>query len=219
MRDGMAFESSGNALATRNYIKMLNKKAQNIILRKTEPLAAMMMMAGSEYPESMLKLAWKYMLQCHAHDSINGVTQDKTADDVYNRLQQAVEIGEVLHDKSMGELTKNLNLSAFKEEDVLLLVVNPLPQPMHGVTKFAVCTPREKAMFDIAIKDAKDKNYDVQAIVRKEENAPVQELAARPWAYQHDRSIVYADLGEIPAGGYKVFKVEPVWSFFDRCEW
>ena len=219
MRDGMAFESSGNALATRNYIKMLNKKAQNIILRKTEPLAAMMMMAGAEYPESMLKLAWKYMLQCHAHDSINGVTQDKTADDVYNRLQQAVEIGEVLHDKSIGELTKNLNLSAFKEEDVLLLVVNPLPQPMRGVTKFAVCTPREKAMFDIAIKDAKGNNYNVQAISRKEENAPVQELAARPWAYQHDRSTVYADLGEIPAGGYKVFKVEPVWSFFDRCEW
>jgi len=132
---------------------------------------------------------------------------------------KTVEIGEVLHDKSMGQLTTNLNLAAFKEDDVLLLAVNSAPQPVKGVAKFAVCTPREKAMFDIAIKDAKDNNYEVQAIVRKEENAPVQELAARPWAYAHDRSIVYGDLGEIPAGGYKVFKVEPVWAFHDRCEW
>lgn len=44
---------------------------------------------GEEYEKGFFDKACEYMLKCHAHDSINGVTQDSTAEDVMSNLRQA----------------------------------------------------------------------------------------------------------------------------------
>ncbi|NIP95670.1 MAG: hypothetical protein GWO24_20385, partial [Akkermansiaceae bacterium] len=59
------------------------------VLRKAEPLAAALSLLGRSYPRGLMDRAWKYLLQAHPHDSINGVTQDRTADDTEYRLHQA----------------------------------------------------------------------------------------------------------------------------------
>jgi mannosylglycerate hydrolase len=46
MRDGPANQCSANALATRAYLKVANKHAQNVLLRRAEPLAALLAMMG-----------------------------------------------------------------------------------------------------------------------------------------------------------------------------
>ena len=95
LRDGPACNVSANALATRIPIKQLNKKAENALLRRAEPAASLLTLMGEEYPQTLFETAWKYLLQAHPHDSINGVTQDKSAHDTMYRIEQALEIGQV----------------------------------------------------------------------------------------------------------------------------
>jgi mannosylglycerate hydrolase len=58
-----------------------------------------------------------YMLKSHAHDSINGVTQDKTANDVVYRLNQALELSEVTADFACGEIVKRIDTSVYDKGD------------------------------------------------------------------------------------------------------
>jgi mannosylglycerate hydrolase len=75
------------------------------------------------------------MLESHPHDSINGVTQDKTADDVEHRLKQALEIAQVVYDKAVAETLKRIDLSAYDSGDTLLVVFNPHPRPVREVIR------------------------------------------------------------------------------------
>lgn len=72
-------------------------------------------MLGNEYPLAFLNKAWDYMLKAHPHDSINGVTQDKTVEDNLYRLNQAMEIAGVTYEKALSQLIGHADLSDFSE--------------------------------------------------------------------------------------------------------
>ena len=213
LRDGPSCDCSGNALASRIYLKQLNKKAQNILLHKTEPLAAVLSAYGVKYPKGMLDVAWKYMLESHPHDSINGVTQDKTADDVENRLQQAIEIGGVTYDKMVAETLKMIDLSSYDKEDMVVVLFNPLPYTVNGVVRACICTPAYENVWDFTAIDSNGNELKVQEVARDEKSFPVHDLQARPWPYLADRHICYLETGDVPACGYKTIKLIPGKSF------
>ena len=219
LRDGPSSSYAGNALASRNYLKVLNKKAQNLLIRRAEPVASLLAMMGGDYPETFFEIAWDYLLKSHPHDSINGVTQDKTADDVVNRLEQVVEIAEVVHEKSVEDFIKQIDLSDYTDKDVLLVALNPLARPVVGVRKLCIDLPRDQEVWEFGIVDAEGNTFDVQPISRREKTSPVNDMATRPWPFYHDRHMCYADIGKLPAGGYKTFKVVPKVQHNRKAEW
>lgn len=206
LRDGPACDCSGNALAVRAYLKALNKKAQNVLIHKAEPMAAVLRMLGRPVPQGFLDVAWKYLLDAHPHDSINGVTQDKTADDVENRIQQALEIGNVAFDKAVAGLLLSIDLSGYSAEDTLLVVFNPHPRPVREVVKASVAFPQEAAIWSCTAEDGDGNPVAIQEIARQEKPFPVHDMSARPWPFFADRHLCYLDPGEIPALGYKVIR-------------
>jgi len=219
MRDGPACSCSGNALATRAYLKMANKQAQTWLLKRAEPLSAIRALMGDAWPATWFSLAWEHLLQAHPHDSINGVAQDKTADDTFNRLQQAIEISQVVYEQSIGALIKDLDLSAYAPSDVLLFVFNPTPRPLDGVLKVCVDTPNEQNVWNFECVDHASRPCTVQHVSREQKISPVNDLDSRPWPLYLDRHIAYIDAGEIPAGGYTVLKIVPTRHFYRLAEW
>lgn len=219
LRDGPANGCSANALAVRIPIKILNKESENLLIRKAEPLAAMLYLMGEDYPAGFLAKAWDYMLKAHPHDSINGVTQDKSADDTLYRLKQAKEIAEVICLESASRLAAKVDTSAFGKEDQLILLINPQQRPFRGVVRLSVDTPQEQSVESFVLQDADGGTLDVQALSRNERKTPVNDFDARPWPFYSDRHTVFADTGEIPAGGYKVVKVVPTAAFSRSQEW
>ena len=213
LRDGPSCDCSGNALASRIYIKQLNKKVQNVLLHKTEPLVSILSMMGKEYPKNFLDTAWKYLLQAHPHDSINGVTQDKTADDVMYRLKQALEIADVLYEKATGEVVKMIDLSKYKEDDLLLVIFNPLPSMTKDVIRVCIDTPQDNSIWNFIVVDCDGGKVDIQELSRTEKVSPVHDMDGRPWPNYTDRHICYIDSGEIPPCGYKVFHILPQKQF------
>ncbi|MEM9399952.1 MAG: glycoside hydrolase family 38 C-terminal domain-containing protein [Verrucomicrobiota bacterium] len=219
LRDGPASAVSGNALSVRIHIKQLNKKVESALIRRTEPLAVSMLQLQEEYHDTFFKKAWNFLLLAHPHDSINGVTQDKTVADNLYRLNQALELSEVIYEKSIEQLLRRLDLSKFAEDDVLLLLHNPQPRPIREIMKVAIDTPADKHVWDITAEDTDGSTLATQFIAREERKAPVNDFEARPWPFFSDRHDIYLDSGEIPSGGYKVVRIVPQKTFWREEEW
>lgn len=126
LRDGPAPSVSGNALMVRPHIKQLNRSVQNALMGSAEPMSVMAM-SHAAYPKRLLDAAMDYMLLSHSHDSINGVTQDRTAEDVVYRLEQALEISNAVTTESVKEIIRRIDTSSFAPTDILLAVFNHLP--------------------------------------------------------------------------------------------
>lgn len=215
LRDGPSCDCSGNALASRMYLKLLNKKAEDLLLHKAEPFMAVNFLLGNSYESGYLAKAWEYMLKSHPHDSINGVTQDKTADDVEYRLNQAVEMGQVLMDEAAYGIIRRLDMREKKEGRQALIVFNPHPFEIEEICKVSVNTPREESVWSFRAEDIHGNELKVQEIARDEKTYPVHDLEARPWPFAADRHTCYVETGKIPAMGYKVIYLEPK-SHFSR---
>ncbi len=219
LRDGPANGCSANALAVRMPIKILNKEAENLLIRKAEPLVSMLYLMGERYPEGFFAKAWDYMLKAHPHDSINGVTQDKSAADTLYRLNQAKEIAEVVCLEGASQLAAKIDTSMFDQQDQLVLLINPQSRPFRGVVKLVVDTPQEERVESFVLQDAAGGTLDIQTLSREERKTPVNDFDTRPWPFYSDHHTVLADTGEIPAGGYKVLKVVPTATFSRSQEW
>lgn len=213
LREGPSAATSGNALSTRLYLKQKNKYVQNMLIHKAEPLSAAMSLLGAPYDSGFFNKAWEYLLKSHPHDSINGVTQDKTADDTLYRLTQAQEISEVTYDRAMSNLIRKADLSAYEKGDILLIAYNPLPHPVSDVLKIAVDVPEEENAWDFNVVDETGADVEVQGIEKTHEVLIVQDLNSRPWPFRVDRHIVYLNSGEIPAGGFKIYKATSARTF------
>lgn len=218
LRDGPSCDCSGNALASRSNIKQLNKKAQNNLILKSEPLSVIADMKGHKYPSDFYEIAWKYMLDSHPHDSINGVTQDKTADDVMFRLNQANEIAEVLYDEAAHAIIGQIDYS--EVGDMSLTVFNPLFHESSGVLEVCVDFPSDQNVWSFDIIDMKGNKLAVAHKSREEYNCPVHDMNGRPWPIYTDRHICYVHFTDIPAMGYASYKIVPNSNFIrNRHYW
>ena len=210
LREGPSLATSGNALATRTPIKRLNRTAQNLLIHTAEPLAVMSaLLAQSEYPTAMLDLGWDYLMKAHPHDSINAVTQDKTAEDVMHRLRQTIEISDVVADDAAARIIKSIDLSGYDPKDTLLTIFNTTGRARGGVIEITLDTPRDQNIWDFTLADPDGKPVAAQCVSRYEKNAVMYDPEARPWPVYVDRHRAYIDVRDIPAGGYKVFRLVP----------
>lgn len=207
LRDGPANSCSANALATRPKIKTLNKKAQNILYRIAEPLSVIGAMIDLPYEKNFLDIASKYLLLSHPHDSINGVTQDKSVDDVLYRLNQVLEIGETVINKIYAKLGSSINLDFFENEDIILTVLNTSPFVRNEIIKVSVDIPQELNIWSFDIVDPDGKVIETQFLSRKEEVVPVDDPNSRPWPFYIDRHSLFMETGPVPAGGYRTYKI------------
>jgi len=214
LRDGPAAYVTGNALMTRNYLKFLNKKAQNLLIRFAEPFSVMASMQGDEFPEKIVQLSWKKLMESHPHDSINGVTQDATADAVRSRLEESIEQSEAIGDQALKGLVKNIDMSNFDKNDVVIAVFNPMPYERRETVEAWISMPTKHAHNEFIMPssegmqlfDSQDNPVGTQWISAKEHVSSIQEVHTRTFPFYGKRHRVVFDAGTIPAGGYKLFR-------------
>ncbi|MDD3361712.1 MAG: glycoside hydrolase family 38 C-terminal domain-containing protein [Hespellia sp.] len=209
LRDGPAPSVSANALMTRYPVKKLHKNAENSLMNVAEPLAVFGFLSGLPYHRRYLEKARDYLLGSQSHDSINGVVQDKTVRDVMYRLDQCVEISSCVSDQVLRYFAAHIKKENVTEQDILLLLVNPLPKERTEVLELVIDTPREQNIWDFDLYDMKGKKLECAHISRKEMVTPTVNRHTRPEPFYADRHEVILNSGEIPAGGYKVVCVRP----------
>jgi len=142
-----------DVLSSRTRMKRLNAQAEWLLQRCAEPFAVLAADLGAEYPSSLIDLAWKTLLKCHAHDSISGSGVDDIEEDMIYRLRQVVNISNGLLKRALGAIQLRIDNSAFPADTVLLTVFNPSPQPRTEVVSAAVDLPYTGPKGEFAVID------------------------------------------------------------------
>jgi alpha-mannosidase/mannosylglycerate hydrolase len=121
-------------LSSRIYLKQENARCENLLLQWAEPFGVLAGLLGQEYPAGYLKLAWKYLLRNHPHDSICGCSIDQVHQDMRYRFDQCRLIAEWAGRLSLRAIADRTPLPRLKgEEDFAVTVFNPCGAPIDGV--------------------------------------------------------------------------------------
>src|SRR5438876_11936855 len=131
-------------LSTRMWIKQQNSTTEHLLERWVEPLTAWAWKYGASYPKGLLKLAWKYLLQNHPHDSICGCSIDEVHRENSVRFAQSQQIGENLLLQAMQHLASvtDTRIPVNTASDALPLVVfNPAPGPRTAAVQIMTQLP------------------------------------------------------------------------------
>jgi hypothetical protein len=125
--------------STRTWIKLANRACEAELLGYAEPLAALAARAGAPDERPALRLAWRSLLQNHAHDSICGCSRDEVHDAMRARFEDARELARETAARALERLAGGgVERRAPWSEELTVAVWNPSPHPRSGVVRFAL---------------------------------------------------------------------------------
>ncbi len=143
--------------ATRPRQKSKNAKAENLLTRVAEPMAAMSYILGTDYPDKYLALAWKYLLKCHPHDTIAGCGADQIEIDMINRLDQTINISQAVLNFSLQNIIVNIDNSDIRDDEIALVVFNLSPFSRKEVVDLWLHIPEKLGFDDFEILNKQNK--------------------------------------------------------------
>ncbi len=175
-------------LSTRAYLKQLNYRAQLLLEKYAEPLSALAMLEGMDYPTKPLLLAWKLVLQNQAHDSIYGSGSDPVHVDNESRFLQAISIASNIAYESARYIAEQHSGG----EGLSVLVYNPSSWSRTDVVLVAL--PAEEAAEGLI------------AVDDKGSKSPLQIIGEEVFGKKIKLAVFLAR--EVPPLGYKVYRLE-----------
>ncbi len=131
-------------LSARVYLKQANHRAETLLERYLEPIAALAAIRGVPFPHPELAALWRKVLRNHPHDSICGVGVDDVHTDMEHRFARIQEHAEHLLRERLqtaAEATPNdaaspspslsvrRHATAHQPAELHVAVFNPLPEP------------------------------------------------------------------------------------------
>lgn len=200
-----------DVLSSRTRMKYRCSLAEYLLQLRVEPFAAAASLSGSEYPRSLLDIAWKTLLKCHAHDSISGSGVDAIEEDMMNRLRQVLDIGEGVYTRSLAQIQQRIDNSNLPADAVVLTVFNPSPRVRDEVVEAVVDLPwqgpRPRGQF--TLRDAATgEAVPVQCAARKPHWAIVNHAWDAPAMMRTERFTVYFKADRVPGLGYASYTVD-----------
>jgi alpha-mannosidase len=126
--------------ATRAHEKRLNAVVERMLIRESEPWAAMAARSGrSRAP--LIHAAWRTLLEAHPHDTLCGCSIDDVADAMELRLRSARNQAVGVRDDAILDLIGHDAVGARDARDrwaPIVVLRNPVPRPRGGVAVFEI---------------------------------------------------------------------------------
>jgi len=186
--------------SVRYDIKKLNFEIEQFLLKKLELVVAIAKSQGITVHTELVDIAWKKILECHAHDSIGGCNSDATNADIMHRLKQAQEICHGLFNIVVKEIA-----SSCHDDEVLLF--NGQPTPFTGVAKVVVFSQHPQVSLSdgkqlLPIEVVKRETLDGGKVIEVTKDGE-KEVPVPPY-YRFELNV---SVSELPPMGYQVFEV------------
>jgi len=134
-------------LSTRMWIKQQNTATEHLLEHWVEPLAAWAWKLGAPYPGGLVRLAWKYLLQDHPHDSICGCSIDQVHRENAIRFAQSQQVAEGAIAQALHSIIATIDTSApiatthTSQKPVPIVVFNPAAGPRTEAVRAVVQFP------------------------------------------------------------------------------
>jgi alpha-mannosidase len=209
-------------LSSRVRLKQANARCEDELCLWAEPFGAFTSSAlGLAYPSEFLAVAWRHLLENHAHDSICGCSVDQVHKDMEYRFDQSYGISRRLTDASLTAIARASAPDELGKEAVVITLFNSTANDITTPTDFQVRLPiawSEKFFeffgyeekFSFRLKDSKGKEipWQLNGQMRDQRGArrPHRKIPAEDTRHILDVTATVP----IPAFGYTTLVVEPV---------
>lgn len=135
-------------LSARMDLKMLNRASEHMLIDVAEPACAWAWLKGAAYPSASLTEAWKLLLASQAHDSIDGCSLSKVADDIVARFTDVQAMSEgVVEDACRSMLQPALAVTGTggPSPEPHIVIFNFDIRPRGGFCRMEVDLPKSMA--------------------------------------------------------------------------
>ncbi|MCR4615900.1 MAG: hypothetical protein K5756_07105 [Clostridiales bacterium] len=210
---GSVSSMCGWILSARTYIKQANFDAERRLINYAEPLAVFAAMEGASYPQGFLDLSYNYLLQNHGHDSIGACGRDIVYEDVLSRFRQSDELAKCVFERAFMDIAGDIDLSAFSRDDAAIVVFNPAPFKRSETINLRVEIPFEWKADSFRITDEEGNAYKYQIISSNKDNRQIIQNPNDVANVLHtEQYLIALEVKDIPAMGYRTFKMEPLYN-------
>jgi len=111
-------------LSSRIPLKQANARCENELCLWAEPFSAFATRLGRAYPHGFLNVAWRHLLQNHAHDSVCGCSIDQVHKDMEYRFDQAHRIASRVSAETLRHLAHRMKRPQSEPRDICVVVFN-----------------------------------------------------------------------------------------------
>jgi hypothetical protein len=131
LRSGARANLLMGVTSARIDLKAACARAERALERYAEPLQALY---GEEWPESLLAIAWRRVLENSAHDSICGCSADEVCAQVLVRYAEAEQIASGLAAEAVSRVARAVDAGS-------VAVMNPSPHARTGLIELGLSIP------------------------------------------------------------------------------
>ena len=137
-----------NVLSARVDLKILNHRAQSLLTRVVEPLAAWANVNGLPVVEpALLQAAWDALLKNHAHDDICGCSVDDVHLDDVQRFHDVLALGQEMITRQIERIVQHRLPAASSPRSARVFAFNPHPWPVVVSSTVRILLPDEGGEF------------------------------------------------------------------------
>ena len=196
--------------SSRMYIKQANERCGTLLENWVEPTSSLAWQLGKDYPRSLIWISWKWLLNNHPHDSICGCSIDQVHKEMMTRFDWSRQIAKEVINKNLDYISEKIKIDYLKEDELALVVFNPLPYSIDENVEARVKFPKEINLNRVKI------------LTIEEEEIPYQlkgygldyKIIFHPFRSPQSLEVNYADISftakDIPACGYKTFIIKAI---------
>lgn len=207
LRDGPGQAVQASIHSTGIPIRLKNFKAETNLILVTEPLLFMTASLGYEYPRLMIDKAWEYLLKAHPHDSITGLGDKSIWSNTLYRLDQVLDISDTLITHAIQQIVRHIDSPDEPADTIFFTAFNTLVHNRNADTEINLDLPSDtQPGFEILDDNGKIIPYQILHQILKN-NAVVSGIN-RPLPYKATRIKIRLNLTDLPALGYKTFKLK-----------
>ena len=206
----------GYTTSARMFLKQKNFEAERWLQFYAEPFNIFSALIGKNINDRYLDIAWNFLIQNSAHDSIGGCSLDEIHDDMMNRYKQSIEISKGVFERSIKHLVKQIDTSVFrsdnkeKNSEIYITAINPNNYLRNEIVETFIDIPKEFDKDFIQINNKDGKRSKVQLIKKADHQPVIEQMIDRPMYFDMKRYHAYIELTDIPKFGYKTYQVKPV---------
>ena len=163
-------------LSTRVWIKQRNHACETLLEKWAEPSSVWAKWAAGQKPPEyiinqagLLRQAWRYLLECHPHDSICGCSIDQVHEEMRPRFDQVMQIGEQIAGQNLQALADSIDTAASNSNiSTTVVVFNPVSGPRTDEANFSMHLPAGRT--GLHIFDGQDRRmpYRLGAVEERE---------------------------------------------------